>query len=368
MTNAEEKTLFLIDAYSLIFRAYYAFINNPRVNSKGKNTSAIFGFTNSLNEILKKENPSHIAVVFDPPGGSFRKEIYPAYKANRDATPEDIIYAVPYIKAIIEGFQIPVIEVENFEADDTIGTLAKKAEKEGFTVYMMTPDKDYGQLVSENIMMYKPGRKGKPVEVLGKKEICDYYGIQRPEQVIDILALWGDSADNIPGVPGIGEKTAAKLVSQFGSVEKLLLNVNLLKGKQKENIIASREQLKLSKHLVTIPLDVPVDLDAEKLKRRPLNRDILQKVFDELEFKTMSSSILGTQDTKNEPVNYEGDTTYNDAIETLTKDKFASIETVAHNYQFVKNDEDIAPLVLSLSKQKEFCFDTETTGLDIHGS
>lgn len=368
MTNADKKTLFLIDAYSLIFRAYYAFINNPRVNSKGKNTSAIFGFTNSLNEILKKENPSHIAVVFDPPGGSFRKEIYPAYKANRDATPEDIIYAVPYIKAIIEGFQIPVIEVENFEADDTIGTLAKKAEKEGFTVYMMTPDKDYGQLVSENIMMYKPGRKGKPVEVLGKKEICDYYGIQNPEQVIDILALWGDTADNIPGVPGIGEKTAAKLVSQFGSVEKLLLNVNLLKGKQKENIIASREQLKLSKHLVTIPLDVPVNLDAEKLKRKPLNREILQKVFDELEFKTMSSSILGTQDTKNEPVNYEGDTTYNDAIETLTTDKFASIETVAHNYQLVKNDEDIASLVLSLSKQKEFCFDTETTGLDIHGS
>ncbi len=365
MTETTEKKLFLIDAYSLIFRAYYAFINNPRINSKGQNTSAIFGFTNSLNEILRKEQPSHIAVVFDPPGGSFRKELYPEYKANRGATPEDIIFAVPHIKAIIEGFRIPVIEVENYEADDTIGTLAKKAENEGFDVYMMTPDKDYGQLVSEKVKMYKPGRKGKPVEIVGKKEICEYYGISKPEQVIDILALWGDASDNVPGVPGIGEKTASKLVAQFGSVEKLLLNVNLLKGKQKENLIASKELLKLSKKLVTIPLDVPVELEVEKLERKDPDREKLQKIFSELEFRTMASNILGTQttsETKKESASKE-DMSENQNINTTS---FQTIKTTKHDYKLVEKEDEIDQLILSLSKQKEFCFDTETTGLDYH--
>jgi DNA polymerase I len=365
MTETTEKKLFLIDAYSLIFRAYYAFINNPRINSKGQNTSAIFGFTNSLNEILRKEQPSHIAVVFDPPGGSFRKELYPEYKANRGATPEDIIFAVPHIKAIIEGFRIPVIEVENYEADDTIGTLAKKAENEGFDVYMMTPDKDYGQLVSEKVKMYKPGRKGKPVEIVGKKEICEYYGISKPEQVIDILALWGDASDNVPGVPGIGEKTASKLVAQFGSVEKLLLNVNLLKGKQKENLIASKELLKLSKKLVTIPLDVPVELEVEKLERKDPDREKLQKIFSELEFRTMASNILGTQtisETKKESASKE-DVPENQNINTTS---FQTIKTTKHDYKLVEKEDEIDQLILSLSKQKEFCFDTETTGLDYH--
>ena len=371
MTPVIEKKLFLIDAYSLIFRAYYAFINNPRINSKGKNTSAIFGFTNSLNEILKKEQPTHIAVVFDPPGGSFRKEIYPEYKGNRSATPEDIIYAVPYIKQIIEGFRIPVVEVKNFEADDTIGTMAKMAEKEGFTVFMVTPDKDYGQLVSDKIFMYKPGRKGGEVEILGTKEICDYYGIKSPEQVIDILALWGDASDNIPGVPGIGELTAAKLVAQFGSVEKLVLNVSLLKGKQKENIIASKEIIKLSKKLVTIPLDVPVEFNPAELERKPLDKEKLEKVFNELEFRTIAAQIFSAQlnqqkETSNIPGKEESIPA--SEAENISENNIRNINNVEHEYILIEKEQDAKKLLTSLLKQKEFCFDTETTGLDFHSS
>jgi DNA polymerase I len=371
MTPSTEKKLFLVDAYSLIFRAYYAFINNPRVNSKGKNTSAIFGFTNSLNEILKKEQPSHIAVVFDPPGGSFRKEIYPEYKGNRSATPEDIIFAVPYIKQIIDGFNIPVIEIPNYEADDAIGTLAKKAEKEGFTVYMMTPDKDYGQLVSDNIFMYKPGRKGSEVEILGAKEICEKYGIKSPEQVIDILALWGDTADNVPGVPGVGEQTASKLIAQFGSVEKLIVNVNLLKGKQKENIIASKDILRRAKKLVTIPLDVPVDFNPEKLKRKPINKEKLEKVFAELEFRTLGTQIFSVhQDKEISTIRDQnsGNEKELDQTESVqAPDEFKTIKEVKHEYILIENEEDIKKLILDLQRQKEFCFDTETTGLNFHG-
>jgi DNA polymerase I len=372
MTPHTEKKLFLIDAYSLIFRAYYAFINNPRINSKGKNTSAIFGFTNSLNEILKKEQPSHIAVVFDPPGGSFRKEIFPEYKANRSATPEDILFAVPYIKQIIEGFNIPVIEVENYEADDTIGTLAKKAEKEGFTVYMMTPDKDYGQLVSDKIMMYKPGRKGAEVEILGAKEICAYYGIQKPEQVIDILALWGDTSDNIPGVPGVGELTAAKLVASFGSVEKLIANVSLLKGKQKENVIASKDVVRLSKKLVTIPLDVPVEFNPAQLERKPIDKDKLEKIFNELEFKTLASQIFNAHPqniavTKLD-IHTEIDNTLIADNQYIEAAPVKSIKDTQHNYILIEDENASQKLVNDLLKQKEFCFDTETTGLDFYTS
>jgi DNA polymerase-1 len=372
MTPQNDKKLFLIDAYSLIFRAYYAFINNPRINSKGKNTSAIFGFTNSLNEILKKEKPTHIAVVFDPPGGSFRRAIYPEYKANRSATPEDIIFAVPYIKQIVEGFRIPVIEIQNFEADDTIGTLAKMAEKEGFKVYMVTPDKDYGQLVSENIFMYKPGRKGGEVEILGTKEICAYYGIQSPEQVIDILSLWGDSADNIPGVPGIGELTAAKLVARFGSVEKLITNVNLLSGKQKENIIASKDIVRLAKKLVTIPLDVPVEFNPSQMERKALDKEKLESVFSELEFRTLSSQIFSVhqnlaQETTNILQN-EANIDTEQTISTQEPNINKTIKDINHEYFLIENDKEIEKLILALLNQKEICFDTETTGLDFHGS
>ena len=253
------KKLFLLDAYALIFRAYYAFIKNPRFNSSGLNTSAILGFTNTLNEVIKKEKPTHIAVVFDPPPPTFRKKMYPKYKANRKATPEDILISTPYIKKIIRAYNIPVIEIENFEADDTIGTLAKQAEKEGFTVYMMTPDKDYGQLVSENIFMYKPRRGNAETEILGKNEICKKYDITDPVQFIDILAIWGDTSDNVPGIPGIGEKTASKLISRFKNIEGIYKNIYKLKGKQKENVLKSKEWVKTSRELVTIVLDVPVE-------------------------------------------------------------------------------------------------------------
>ncbi len=372
MTTTSDKKLFLIDAYALIFRAYYAFINNPRINSKGQNTSAIFGFVNSLNEILKKEKPSHIAVVFDPPGGSFRRELFPEYKAHRSATPEDIIMAVPYIKRIIEALHIQIIEVPNFEADDAIGTLAKMGEKEGYTVYMMTPDKDFGQLVSDKIFIYRPGRKGNGAEIIGAKEICEYYGIQNPEQVIDILALWGDTADNVPGVPGIGEKTAAKLVARFGSVEKLVSNVSLLSGKQKENVIASKEQLKLSKILVTIPLNVPVEFNEEQLRRKEPNREKLQKVYEELEFRTMAQQASSKPNEQAKDVDapqnsvQEENNVENESSETNIN--FISIKTVDHQYRLIEKEEEIDELILSLSKQKEFCFDTETTGLEIHSS
>ena len=233
---SEEKKLFLLDAYALIFRAYYAFISNPMTNSKGLPTSTIFGFTLVLDEVLRKEKPTHIAVVFDPPSPTFRHELYREYKANREATPEDIKLAIPYIKRMLEGFCIPAVEVSGYEADDVIGTLSKKAEKEGYTVYMMTPDKDYAQLVSEHVLMYKPGRGGNPAEIIGPEEVKKKFLVEHPEQVIDILALMGDSSDNIPGAPGIGEKTAKKLVERFGSVDGVFEGIEGLKGKQKENL------------------------------------------------------------------------------------------------------------------------------------
>ena len=287
-----DNRLFLVDAYALIFRAYYAFISNPMNNSKGLPTSTIFGFTLTLEELLRKENPSHIAVVFDPPGPTFRHEMFPAYKANREATPEDIKRSVPYIKKIIEGFNIPIVEEQGYEADDVIGTLSKRAEKEGYTVYMMTPDKDFAQLVTEKVRIYKPGRGGSPPEVLGIEEVRKRFLVEHPGQVIDILALWGDSSDNIPGAPGIGEKTAKKLINMYQSVEGLYENIGSLKGKQKENLENAREQVLLSKRLATITLDVPVEIRIGQMVRSPMNKDALKEIFNELEFKTLSSRIL----------------------------------------------------------------------------
>ena len=354
------KKLFLLDAYALIFRAYYAFIKNPRFNSKGLNTSAILGFTNTIDEVLKKEKPTHIAVVFDPPTPNFRKKIFPEYKANRKPTPEDIIKSVPYIKQVIEGFNIPVIEIENYEADDTIGTLAKQAEKLGFEVYMMTPDKDFGQLVSDKVFMYKP-RKGKnPVEILGAKEICEKYGIQTPKQVIDILAIWGDVADNVPGIPGIGEKTSAKLIAKYKSVEGLYDNLYKLKGKQKENVAKSKELAKFSKHLVTIALDVPVEFNEEKFKLTTPNYENLKKLFTELEFNALQKRII--PDDENTKITEDS---FLNGIEDLPEipggKKYYDIKNTEHEYVYVDSVEGIKELVEKLSSQNEFCFDTETT-------
>ena len=284
--------LFLLDAYALIFRAYYALMRNPRFTSGGLNTSAIFGFVNTLQDVLKKEQPTHIAVCFDPPGGTFRHEAYKEYKANRDETPEDIKLAVPYIKRIVEAYNIPVIEVPGFEADDVIGTLARMAHEHGIETYMMTPDKDFGQLVTEGVKIYHPGRKGREVEIQGVEEIKAKYGFESPLQVIDYLALMGDAVDNIPGCPGVGEVTAKKLVQQFGSVENLLDNVDQVKGALQRKVSDNVEQIKFSKFLATIKTDVPISWDEQLLERKPANMKALNQVFKELEFRTLAVRII----------------------------------------------------------------------------
>lgn len=291
----EHKRLFLLDAYALIFRAYYALAQSPRIASNGMNTSAIFGFVNTLQEVLTKENPTHIAVCFDPPGPTFRHEAYEGYKAEREATPEDIKLAVPYIKEILQAYRIPVVEVPGYEADDVIGTLAKKAGKEGIITYMMTPDKDFGQLVDDNIFIYKPGWRGGDFEVRGVAEICAKYELERPEQVIDILALMGDKVDNIPGCPGVGQVTAIKLIKQFHSVEGVIDNTAMLKGALKTKVEANIEQIKFSKFLATIKTDVPVEFNEEELRRSPIDADALRTVFEKLEFRTLLTRILGKE-------------------------------------------------------------------------
>ncbi|MDE6809172.1 MAG: DNA polymerase I [Muribaculaceae bacterium] len=293
----DDKKLFLLDAYALIYRAYYALIRAPRITSKGFNTSAIFGFCNTLDEILRKENPTHIAVCFDPKGGhTFRHEVYPEYKAGRDAQPEDITLSIPYIKRIIEAYNIPIVEMERYEADDIIGTLARRAESEGFTTYMMTPDKDYGQLVTDHTFMYRPSLGGKGFEIRGVKEVCEKYGIDSTSQVIDLLALEGDASDNIPGCPGVGEKTAVKLIKEWGSVENMLENASSIKGALGRKVAENAEQIKFSKYLATIKTDVPVKIDIESLIRKPENVEELRQVYTELEFKTFISR-LGSSDT-----------------------------------------------------------------------
>ncbi|MFT5596600.1 MAG: DNA polymerase-1, partial [Flammeovirgaceae bacterium] len=291
--SQKRPSLYLLDAYALIYRAYYAFIRNPRVSSNGMNTSAMFGFTNTLNDIIKNYEPTHIAIAFDLPGGVFRNEIYPEYKANREETPDDIKMSIPYIRRIIEGFRIPILEMAGFEADDVVGTIAKMAEKEGFDVFMVTPDKDYGQLVTEHVKMLKPGRQGNPNEILGVKEICEKFGIERTEQVIDILGLQGDSVDNIPGVPGVGPKTAMKLIADYGSVEGVIAHSHELKGKLKERVEENKEQALLSKELATINCEVPVKFNADEVILEEPNREVLREIFAELEFRTMSERILG---------------------------------------------------------------------------
>ncbi len=364
---SSDKKLFLLDAYALIFRSYYAFISNPMTNSSGLPTSTVFGFTLALDELLRKENPSHIAVVFDPPGPTFRHEMFPEYKAHREATPEDIKHAVPYIKRLIRGFNIPIIEQQGFEADDVIGTLSKNAEKEGYTVYMMTPDKDFAQLVSENIFMYKPGKGGSPPEILGIEEIREKFLVEHPLQVIDVLALWGDSADNIPGAPGIGEKTAKKLISQFGSVEGVYKQIDQLKGKQKENLESFREQVLLSKVLATIVLDVPTGISSSEMVRKNPDQNLLKDLFNELEFKNLASRILGNiPQQKEEPAHAAG-TLFGLSAAGASEESipdYKTIDTVEHWYDLVSDPGSVRKLAETLSGLDEFCFDTETTGLD----
>lgn len=363
-----EKKLFLLDAYALIFRAYYAFISNPMTNSKGMPTSTVFGFTLALEELLRKEDPSHVAVVFDPPGPTFRHEMFPEYKANRDATPEDIKQAVPYIKKLIEGFNIPIIESPGYEADDVIGTLSRIADEEGYHVYMMTPDKDFAQLVTERVFMYKPSRGGAQPEILGVQDIREKFHVEHPGQVIDVLALWGDSSDNIPGAPGIGEKTAKKLIGQFGSVEGVYENIDQLKGKQRENLEKSKDQVLLSKKLVTIALDAPVEYSISDTGRKPMNRKALEALFNELEFKTLSSRILTQGEESPETADPPTPGTLFDLADHPdagpAESAFQTIDTVDHNYELVHDLKGIKSLVSSLKKLKAFCFDTETTGLD----
>ena len=367
-----DKKLFLIDAYALIFRAYFAFAKNPRINSKGQNTSAAFGFTNSLIDILKNEKPTHIAVVFDPPNGSTtRKEDFPEYKAHRNETPEGIITMIQPIKDIISAFNIPIIQVDGFEADDVIGCLAKKAEAKGFTTYMMTPDKDFGQLVSENIFMFRPGRGGKPAEVWGIPEILEKFDVENVMQVIDVLGLQGDAADNIPGIPGIGGKTASKLLKQFGSVEGIIENVDQLKGKQKENVENFAEQGLMSKKLATIILDIDVELDEKDLIKEESNSEKIKDVFTELEFRNLARRVLGEDIVVNAPKVSEsgqmdlfGTQSLVEEQEPIETAEFKTIATEKPSYHLITQPEERAELLSLLLKQKSVCFDTETDRLD----
>ncbi len=366
---SEKKKLFLLDAMALIYRAYFALSKNPRINSKGMNTSAIVGFNNTLYEVLKNEKPTHIGVAFDMFAPTVRHTDFEDYKANREEIPEDIAKALPYIRDLLNGYNIPVLGMEGYEADDIIGTLAKRAEKDGFTTYMMTPDKDFGQLVSENIFMYKPARMGNKAEILGVREVCEKYSIERPEQLIDILGLWGDASDNIPGVPGIGEKRAKELIAEYGSIENLLDNTDKLKGKQKENVEKYADQAIQSKKLATIILDVPVEFKPDELKVSDPDPEALKKLFDELEFRTFAKRFFADLSQK------EGDGNKNiqadlfagsddedgDAGGTTTWNTLANTE---HDYHLVKTEKEATELAKKLGKLKAFCFDTETTGLD----
>lgn len=371
MIMPDKKKIFFLDAYALIFRSYYAFISNPMKNSKGLNTSTVFGFVLSLDEILRKEKPDYIGVVFDPPGPTFRKDMFPEYKANREATPEDIKTAVPWIKKILKAYNIPSVEVEGFEADDVIGTLAGKAEKEQLEVYMVTPDKDFAQLVTDNIFMYKPARMGNGVEILGIKEVCEKFEIDSPLQVIDILGLWGDTADNVPGVPGIGEKTSKKLISQYKSIENILENVADFKGKQKENLTNFREQAILSKKLVTIEKNVAINFDAKSFEREELNKESLSDIFDELEFRTLKAKIIGESSTPIIKAENQQGNLFGDVI-TEEQNPLASshenLESQNKNYQVIDNQAALILLCKEIENKKAFCFDTETTGLDPHNA
>ncbi|RRJ88931.1 DNA polymerase I [Paenimyroides tangerinum] len=378
-----QKRLFLLDAYALIFRGYYALIKNPRINSKGMDTSAILGFMNSLLDVIKRERPDYLAVAFDKGGSDFRNELFPEYKANRDETPDAIKIAIPYIHQLLQAMHIPIIEVAGIEADDLIGTLSKQAEKEGFQVFMVTPDKDYAQLVSENIFMYKPARMGNGIEIWGIEEVKAKFEIERPEQVIDYLGMMGDAVDNIPGLPGVGEKTAKKLLAEYGSMENLLANTHQLKGKMKEKIEAAKEQGLLSKKLATILLDCPVTFDAEAYKLDKPDVEQTEALFMELEFRRMKeqfdklfSDEVEVQEvvptSVGKPKKADDQISLfevGDSEEKITDEGYyATLATTSHFYQYVEGAFPTKLFVKTLLEQKEVCFDTETTGLDANNA
>ena len=355
--------LFLLDAYALIYRSYYAFIKNPRINSKGLNTSAIMGFLNTLNEVLTKEQPTHIGVAFDPHGPTFRSEAFPAYKAQREETPEDIRKAVPIIKELLKAYRIPILQVDGFEADDVIGTLAKKAGSIGVETYMLTPDKDYGQLVSDHVKIFRP-RHGGGYETMGPKEVCEKYGIPSTEAVIDLLALMGDSADNFPGCPGVGEKTAVKLINEFGSIEELLARSAEIKGKLREKVEEHVEDIKMSHFLATIKTDVPVDLDMESLKVVEPNEDELSRLLTELEMKSFADRVLKKSQKPQRPVNGQLDLFAEfpaDGANLSENSSFESLKTVTHDYKLVENEEDLLKLRDYFLTNYFLSLDTETT-------
>ena len=357
------QKLFLLDAYALIYRSYYAFIKNPRINSKGLNTSAIMGFLNTLNEVLTKEKPTHIGVAFDPHGPTFRSEAFPAYKAQREETPEDIRKAVPIIKDLLKAYRIPILQVDGFEADDVIGTLAEKAGSIGVETYMLTPDKDYGQLVRDNVFIYRP-RHGGGYETMGPKEVCAKYNIPSPMAVIDLLALMGDSADNFPGCPGVGEKTAAKLIDEFGSIEQLLARSSEIKGKLREKVEQHVEDIKMSYFLATIKTDVPIELDMESLKLVEPNENELGKLLIELEMKSFADRVLKKDKKPQKVANQQLDLFAEFAADgqaTSENSSFETVKTTPHNYKLVDNQEDLKKLCDYFLTNKILSLDTETT-------
>jgi DNA polymerase-1 len=374
MSENQSKKLFLLDAYALIFRSYYAFIKNPRITSKGMNTSAIFGFLLTLREVLQKQKPTHIAVAFDTPAPTFRHEMYKEYKATRDETPEDIKKAVPYIKRLLEAYKIPIIDCPGFEADDIIGTLAKKASDQGFITYMMTPDKDFAQLVTDKIFMFKPSRSGNESVKWGVDDVKREFSIERPEQVIDILALMGDTSDNIPGAPGVGPKTAMKLISEYGSAEEVIKNADKLKGKLKETIENNKGKIELSKKLATIDLNVPVELKEDMLVLENPDRDKLKSLFAELEFRTIAAEILPEIDKTAKPE--ESETIFSPTSESMqgtlfgddqvshTGSELKTIDSVPHNYIIIENLKELKEFTARAMELREICFDTETTSIN----
>jgi len=373
ISSKHDKKLFLVDAFALIFRSYFAFAKNPRINSKGQNTSAAFGFTNALLEIIRNEKPTHLAVVFDPPGGSVsRREEFTEYKAHRDETPEGITSMIQPIKDIVKAFNVPILQVDGFEADDTIGTLSVIAEKAGFTTYMLTPDKDFAQLVTDNVFMYRPGRGGSPAEVWDTAKVLEKFDVENVKQVIDILGLQGDAADNIPGIPGIGPKTASKLLKQYGSVEGIIEHSDELKGKQKENVENFAEQGLMSKSLATIILDVDVEFNEEELTVCAPNPEKVRDVFTELEFKNLARRVLGEEIVVssapvmdgNGQMDLFGKQAVADEIKPTEPEAYKTIATKKHSYHLISSPEDRKELLALLMKQKKVCFDTETDRLD----
>ena len=377
LSKEAPKKLFLLDAFALIYRAYFAFAKNPRVNSKGQNTSAAFGFTNVLIDVIKNEKPTHIAVVFDPPGGStHRIEISAAYKAQREEMPEDIRSMIHPIKQIVEAFNIPILELAGYEADDVVGTIAKIADQRGFVTYMMTPDKDYGQLVTETSFIFKPGRGGNPPEILGVKEVCEKFEVERPEQVIDILGLWGDASDNIPGIPGIGEKTSKILIQKYGSVENLIAHAHELKGKQQENVINFAQQGLESKQLATIITDLDVEFNEDELIMCPHDDEKIKAIFTELEFSNLARRILGTDivvtsasNTGSKPADTAqldlfGMQSMVEPQEPIATSSYKTIVTEKPSYHLITSPEDRKELLELLLKQSQVCFDTETTDIE----